>query len=900
MAAESPGRVSSREIQAAPVSTTLPVDPFLLTCRERKKSREALQAEALAESRCHESRGGGSKMNLTQDCAIAPPGESSLNMPPRDFGAGPMSPEAPVPESSAPSAPHSPSITSPKVRPLTPRPSSPGSPVVPYGQCYLCEQCREGATYADAAIPPNLQKTHIMRVPNARTMSDCTTACCNQSGCDLSWMLGRRCYIVNCQRKENCEPEKMEHMKSYLTFVLRPSPRFIPLPLYGNVMANRRYLGEQEDSDEEMKRLKDLSLLNKDSSLQELAEYTDDYNGPQLDFLRLSPKADHKGNSDLDYMSWLLSGTENSLNSSAVEVGRRNEDAVESPREEPTMSNMILNNTSEVSARSPLNPTVAERGRSMHQPVESNKSFPMESLTILPNSSVDKQDLPVATEKTESNSTIQFIPEHHTVPGHPTNAVTYQPSSAYKVLPTTTAEMPLKHLTVSAGGNMQVILPKNEVELNVFVVPEAPADMPYSFEWNLISQPVDYLGEIERKHTRTSKLSKLSTGLYELKVAVSSDNAFGEGFVNVTVTPESADDDNIFSYHWEEIKGPVREQKASGDSPVLHLSDLVIGNYTFRLTVTDSDGASNSTTAYVTVNKPVDYPPIANAGPNQAITLHQNYITLNGNKSSDDHQIVSYEWSLSPTSKGKVVAMQGVRSPYLQVSAMQVGDYTFQLTVTDSSKQQSTAQVTVIVLPENNSPPMAETGPDKELTFPVEATTLDGSKSRDDKGIVSYGWECISGPSRVTIRDSDKAVGLVTGLQVGTYRFCLTVKDHEGLSGTATLSVTVKEENNSPPKSRAGGTHVIVLPINSIYLDGSNSTDDQRVVSYLWTRDGQSPAAGDVMFSSDHDPVLQLTNLVEGIYIFHLKVTDAKGDSDVDTATVEVRAGMKVQRTSSN
>ncbi|XP_075441695.1 dyslexia-associated protein KIAA0319 homolog isoform X2 [Ascaphus truei] len=790
---------------------------------------------------------------------------------------------------------------------------------------YLCEQCREGATYADAAIPPNLQKTHIMRVPNARTMSDCTTACCNQSGCDLSWMLGSRCYIVNCQRKENCEPEKREHMKSYLTFVLRPSPRFIPLPLYGNVMANRRYLGEQEVSDEEMKRLKDLSLLNKDSSLQELAEYTDDYNGPQLDFLRLSPKADHKGNSDLDYMSWLLSGTENSLNSSAVEVGRHNEDAVESPREEPTMSNMVLNNTSEVSARSPLNPTVAERGRSMHQPVESNKSFPMESLTILPNSSVDKQDLPVATEKTESNSTIQFIPEHHTVPGHPTNAVTYWPSSAYKVLPTTTAEMALKHLTVSAGGNMQVILPKNEVELNVFVVPEAPADMPYSFEWNLISQPVDYLGEIERKHTRTSKLSKLSTGLYELKVAVSSDNAFGEGFVNVTVTParvnqppvavvspreqevtlpatfsfidgsQSADDDNIFSYHWEEIKGPVREQKASGDSPVLHLSDLVIGKYTFRLTVTDSDGASNSTTAYVTVNKPVDYPPIANAGPNQAITLHQNYITLNGNKSSDDHQIVSYEWSLSPTSKGKVVAMQGVRSPYLQVSAMQVGDYTFQLTVTDSSKQQSTTQVTVIVLPENNSPPMAETGPDKELTFPVEATTLDGSKSRDDKGIVSYGWECISGPSRVTIRDSDKAVGLVTGLQVGTYRFSLTVKDHEGLSGTATLSVTVKEENNSPPKSRAGGTHVIVLPNNSIYLDGSNSTDDQRVVSYLWTRDGQSPAAGDVMFSSDHDPVLQLTNLVEGIYIFHLKVTDAKGDSDVDTATVEVRADRRRQ-----
>lgn len=45
---------------------------------------------------------------------------------------------------------------------------------------------------------------------------------------------------------------------------------------------------------------------------------------------------------------------------------------------------------------------------------------------------------------------------------------------------------------------------------------------------------------------------------------------------------ESIDDMKIVSYHWEEIKGPLREQKASADTPVLHLSNLVPGNYTFR------------------------------------------------------------------------------------------------------------------------------------------------------------------------------------------------------------------------------------------------------------------------------------------------------------------------------
>lgn len=72
----------------------------------------------------------------------------------------------------------------------------------------------------------------------------------------------------------------------------------------------------------------------------------------------------------------------------------------------------------------------------------------------------------------------------------------------------------------------------------------------------------------------------------------------------------------------------------------------------------DSDGASSSTTASLTVNKAVDYPPVANAGPNQVITLPQNSITLFGNQSTDDHGITSYEWSLSPSSKGKVVEMQ--------------------------------------------------------------------------------------------------------------------------------------------------------------------------------------------------------------------------------------------------
>ncbi|XP_033375442.1 dyslexia-associated protein KIAA0319-like protein homolog isoform X2 [Parus major] len=453
--------------------------------------------------------------------------------------------------------------------------------------------------------------------------------------------------------------------------------------------------------------------------------------------------------------------------------------------------------------------------------------------------------------------------------------------------------------------------------------PSTAATMPgttYSYEWELITHPKDYSGEMAGKHSQTLKLSKLTVGLYEFKVVVDGENAHGEGYVNVTVNPKprvnqppvaivsppfqeislptistlidgskSTDDDKIISYHWEELKGPLREEKVSSDTPILTLTNLVPGNYTFSLTVVDSDGASNSTTANLTVKKAVDYPPVANAGPNQVITLPQNSITLYGNQSTDDHSIVSYEWLLSPNSKGKVMEMQGVRTPVLQLSAMQEGDYTYQLIVTDSAGHQSTAEVTVIVQPENNKPPKADAGPDKELTLPVDSTTLDGSKSSDDQKIVFFLWEKTQGPDGVKLENANSSIATVTGLQVGTYEFTLTVKDERNLQSQSSVNVIVKEEINKPPVAKIAGNVVITLPTNTAELDGSKSSDDKGIVSYLWTRDEGSPAAGEVLNNSDHHPVLLLSNLVEGTYTFHLRVTDAKGESDVERTTVEVK-----------
>ncbi|XP_058409632.1 dyslexia-associated protein KIAA0319-like protein homolog isoform X3 [Diceros bicornis minor] len=508
----------------------------------------------------------------------------------------------------------------------------------------------------------------------------------------------------------------------------------------------------------------------------------------------------------------------------------------------------------------------------------------LKNISVQPEPSEDPGTTP-STQQVNRPGKIQIATPLPVAPSYSYATPTPQAS-----LQSTSAPYPvIKELVVSAGDSVQMTLPKNEVQLNAYVLPEPLEGETYTYEWQLITHPKDYSGEVEGKHSQILKLSKLTPGLYEFKVIVDGQNAHGEGYVNVTVKPESTDDDKIVQYHWEELKGPLREEKISEDTAILKLSKLVPGNYTFSLTVVDSDGATNSATASLTVNKAVDYPPVANAGPNQVITLPQNSITLFGNQSTDDHGITSYEWSLSPRSKGKVVEMQGVRTPTLQLSAMQAGDYTYELKVTDTIGQEATAQVTVIVQPENNKPPQADAGPDKELTLPVDSTTLDGSRSSDDQKITSYLWEKTKGPDGVQLENANSSLATVTGLQVGTYVFTLTVKDERNLQSQSSVNVIVKEEMNKPPTAKITGNVVITLPMDTAALDGSKSSDDKGIVSYLWTRDDGSPAAGEVLNHSDHHPILFLSNLVEGTYTFHLKVTDAKGESNTDRTTVEVK-----------
>lgn len=210
-----------------------------------------------------------------------------------------------------------------------------------------------------------------------------------------------------------------------------------------------------------------------------------------------------------------------------------------------------------------------------------------------------------------------------------------------------------------------------------------------------------------------------------------------------------------------------------------------------RLTVTDSDGVLNSTYANVTVLKEVDYPPTANAGTQTVVYMPNNEVTLNGNLSTDDKGIQSWEWTKSPDTD-KHVDMEGTTSPYLHLSNMEVGIYKFVLKVTDTADQTSRAEVHVFVKPASNRAPTADAGPDMRVSLPLDKpVVLDGSHSSDDVGISSWRWTQIRGPKASQLESGDTAVAKVSGLVPGEYVFRLDVVDNNNLTSSDNVSVTV-------------------------------------------------------------------------------------------------------------
>ena len=166
----------------------------------------------------------------------------------------------------------------------------------------------------------------------------------------------------------------------------------------------------------------------------------------------------------------------------------------------------------------------------------------------------------------------------------------------------------------------------------------------------------------------------------------------------VTLAGSGTDQDGtVVSYSWEQTNGPsVTLSSAAGATATFVAPDVSMDeSLTFRLTVTDDDGATGSDVVVVTV-QPGNQPPMVDAGVDQSADAGT-IVVLSGTASDPDGTIASYLWEQTG---GTMVALSAATNATAMFTAPDVSadeTLTFQLTVTDNGGATDSDDVRVTV-----------------------------------------------------------------------------------------------------------------------------------------------------------------------------------------------------------
>ncbi|MDQ6821651.1 MAG: PKD domain-containing protein [Actinomycetota bacterium] len=267
-------------------------------------------------------------------------------------------------------------------------------------------------------------------------------------------------------------------------------------------------------------------------------------------------------------------------------------------------------------------------------------------------------------------------------------------------------------------------------------------------------------------------------------------------------------DGSIMSYSWKFGDG------ASGSGATPTHSYVTSGIYTITLKVTDSSGATATTTqqlplgliASFTVTSP---PPLLQG---QAVSFDGT-----GSSTSQGATITSYSWDFGDGSAPGA-------GPTPSHAYLHYGSYIVKLTITDSSGAQAATAQTVVV---HEHLPIASFVVPTAFPMVGQSVAFDGSSSSDPDGpITSYSW---------TFGDGTTGTGATPShvyASYGAYSVTLTVTDGDGQTASATQQIVV----HALPVARFAVLTSGPTAGQPVAFDGSASSDPTAsIVSYVWT-----------------------------------------------------------------
>ena len=333
------------------------------------------------------------------------------------------------------------------------------------------------------------------------------------------------------------------------------------------------------------------------------------------------------------------------------------------------------------------------------------------------------------------------------------------------------------------------------------------------------------------------------------------------------------------TYSWNQISGTraslsdANTATASFTAPdATRLTTL-----TFRLTVTDEAGGTDSDTVSVVIG--TNRPPSADAGNNMRVT-EGTLVRLSGSGTDPERDRLTYWWS----EQHHDVVLTNPSSSRPTFTAPEVdgsNEILLTLTVFDSVGNWARDQVTVLVVDsETEQTVLADAGADQRV-YINSTVQLDGSGSIGSN--LEYNWIKSIGPG-VTLLPSDSVASpsFVVPNYTATMVFRLTVTS-DNVSDFDTVTIDVVSRDNVPPTADAGDDQT-VKPGTVVTLRGDGTDPEGGTVNFRWAQtSGQTvsftTAGGSIQFRAPDSA---------GTLTFKLTVTDNEGNAGSDTVNVMV------------
>ncbi|QTA81798.1 Alpha/beta hydrolase of unknown function, DUF915 [Desulfonema limicola] len=208
-----------------------------------------------------------------------------------------------------------------------------------------------------------------------------------------------------------------------------------------------------------------------------------------------------------------------------------------------------------------------------------------------------------------------------------------------------------------------------------------------------------------------------------------------------------------------------------------------------------------------------------------------------------------------------------------------------------------------------NLPPTAKAGRDITASFNMDTQSngnifLDASGSDDDVEIVKYIWDINTGfdsdgdgnlENDADLEGINTVIPGGTYKKVGDYEVRLIVFDGSNQSDSDTIKISVRQIYDFESPLANAGSDLTAIVNEPIRFNGSASSDNLGIASYIWDINTDFDSNGDGILDNDIDmtgsqPVLTTGYAELGIYKVKLTVSDAAGnETNSDTMTVTVQ-----------